>query len=158
MSLVTKMISAILCILAFSSGASPQAISTSSLRSSFKLGYVKNGDIGCGCYFARNKAELQNRRYLYIHGMDESAYINVNGKNIKLHRFAPIYEPIREKIGQRSWGKFTAGNIKIRLEKTVTKICDPNDEDCEVTNYKATMTVTKKAQKIIVKLIGLCGC
>ncbi len=158
MSLVTKMISAILFILAFSSESNVQAISTSSLQSSLKLGYVKNGDIGCGCSFARNKVDLQNRRYLYIQGMDEPAYININGKNIKLHHFAPSDEQVREKIGQRSWGKFTAGDIKIRLEKIVTKVCDPNDEDCEVTNYKATMTVTRKAQKITVKLIGLCGC
>lgn len=127
-------------------------------QSKIQLGYVKNGDIGCGCSFARNKTDLRQRRYIYSESMDEPAYINVNGKNLKLQPVASSDTKTKERVGQRSWETFTAKGLKIRLDKTVTWVCPPKDEACEVTYYKATLTVSGKGQTITETLTGNCGC
>jgi hypothetical protein len=158
MSFALNTILTIFLCLEFSSVSIAQSVSTSRPQFQMRLGHVKDGDIGCGCAFSRNKTEWLNRRYIYVEGMDEPAYINLNGRNIKLHPVASSEESGAEKVGQRSWETYTADSVKIRLEKTVTKVCDPNDESCEVTYYKATMILTHKGQKLSVKLIGSCGC
>ena len=91
--------------------------------------------------------------------MDEPAYINLDGKDLKLEEVeSGGSEAVPEKVGDRSWEAHVAGDVKVRIDRTVTKVCDPKDESCEVTYYKAVMTITRKTQKAIVKTIGLCGC
>lgn len=158
MSTVTRTILASLVVLVSSPTLIAQPKPTTMSQARLRLGYVKNGDIGCGCSFARNQTDLRKRRYIYSESMDEPAYINVNGNNLKLYPVASSETDGAEKVGQQSWETFTAGNLKIRLEKIVTKICDPNDESCEVTYYEARIIVNSKRQKISEPLIGLCGC
>jgi hypothetical protein len=90
--------------------------------------------------------------------MDEPAYIKVNGKNLKLQPVAASDTNAKERVGKRSWETYTAGGLKIRLDKTVTWVCPPKDEACEVTYYKATLTVSGKGQTITEHLTGNCGC
>jgi hypothetical protein len=132
--------------------------SESSPQSQLKLGYVKAGAIGCGCAFSRNNEDFRNHRYIYIEGMDEPAFINLNGKNIELNPVSSSEYSGEEKIGQQSWETFTSGDLKTRLEKIVTKVCDPEDESCEVTYYKARMTLIRKNERLEVELVGSCGC
>ena len=127
-------------------------------QSKIQLGYVRHGDFGCGCYFARNKTDLRKRRYIYSESMDGPAYINVNGKNLELQPIASSETNGEEGVGRRSWQTFTAGDLRIRLELTVTWVCPPKDEGCEVTYYKAILTVSGKGQKITENLTGMCGC
>jgi hypothetical protein len=35
--------------------------------------------------------------------------------------------------GDRSWGTYVAGDVKARIDWTVTRVCDPKDESCELT-------------------------
>jgi hypothetical protein len=146
-----KILLALLFSVALSSGIKAQSMSAPSAQPKLKLGYVKNGDIGCGCSYSSNVTDLRNRRYIFIESMDEPAYINLNGRNLKLRPVASSKTKGEEKAGRRSWETYIAGDLKIRLDKIVTKVCDPNDEACEVTSYKATMTVTRKAEKTIVR-------
>jgi|SRR5215510_1969816 len=136
-----------------------QTSPTTSPRSSPKIGYVEDGIIGCGCALALNAADLRNHRYVYIQGMDEPAYINLDGKNVELE---PVDSSnkinIPEKIGDRSWETYVAGDVKVRIDWTVTRVCDPKDESCEVTYFKAILTVSRKGQRTIVRTIGHCGC
>ena len=158
MSFRKKILLALLFSLALSSEVKAQSMPAPSAQPKLRLGYVKNGDIGCGCSYSSNVTDLQNRRYIFIESMDEPAYINLNGRNLKLRPVASSKTKGEEKVGHRSWETYIAGELKIRLDKVVTKVCDPKDEACEVTFYKATITVTRKARKTIVKLTGLCGC
>ncbi|HYE75913.1 MAG TPA: hypothetical protein VEF04_21390 [Blastocatellia bacterium] len=139
---VTKMIFVIFVGLAFSPILMAQPSSTETSQAKLRIGYVKNSDIGCGCYFARSLSDLRKDRYIYSEIINEPAFINVNGKNLKLNPVASSEANGEEKVGQRSWETFTARDLKIRLEKVVTKVCDPNDESCEVTYYNATLTVS----------------
>jgi len=145
-------------LLVMSLSAEITAQSSSPATRHLNPGYVKDGDIGCGCAFALNPADLRKRRYIYIQGMDEPAYVNLNGKNLKLRPVTSSETKVKEKVGDRSWATYIAGDIKIRMDYVVTRVCDPNDESCEATWYKAIMTVTRKTERTIVRLTGSCGC
>jgi hypothetical protein len=138
--------------------SSIQAQRAFSAQQCLKLGIVENQDMGCGCSFALNKSDLRNHRDIFIQEFEEPAYINLNGNKLKLQVVDSSPEKNEDKLGKHSWKTFAAGNLKVQLDMIVTKVCDPKDESCEVTYYNATMTVSRKAQKTAVKLIGLCGC
>jgi len=148
-----------LIVAAFSSRALAQTSTPSSPGPQLKIGYVEAGIGGCGCSLALNAADIRKGRYVFIQDMDEPAYINLDGKDLKLEEVdSGGSEAVTEKVGDRSWEAYVAGDVKVRIDRTVTKVCDPKDESCEGAYYKAVMTITRKTQKAIVKTIGLCGC
>ena len=75
-------------------------------QSKFQMGYVKNIEPECGCDFARNKSDFNKRRFVYNENIDGVAFININGKNVKLQPVASSKLQRQEKIGNRSWGSF----------------------------------------------------
>lgn len=100
----------------------------------------------------------RKRRAVFLSNLEEAA-INLNGEDLTL----PLTNRSLEKKGNprirdRSWEVYTLGNTKLRIDYTISKLCDPNDEGCEVTYYRATINLTKGAQKTIVRATGLCGC
>lgn len=58
------------------------------------------------------------------------------------------------KVGDREWAIYAVGEVRVRVDYLVTKVCDPKDESCEVTYYKATLTVTRKSQRTAIKTSG----
>jgi len=146
-------------ILILSAEVKAQSPITPSPRPQLKIGYVEAGIGGCGCSLALNAADIRKGRYVFIQDLDEPAYINLDGKDLRLDEVeSGGSEAVPEKVGDRSWEAYVAGDVKVRIDRTVTKVCDPKDESCEVAYYKAVMTITRKTQKAIVKTIGLCGC
>src|SRR5262245_29369543 len=114
MNFTISTILAILYCSGFSSEFNAQSLSKSAHQPELKLGYVKYDEIGCGCSFSRNKTDLRNRRFVYFENFHDAPYINLNGRNLKLLPVASSEEHVEEKVGQRSWETFTAGDLKIR--------------------------------------------
>jgi hypothetical protein len=149
----------LLIVTAFSSRALEQTSTTTSPGPQLKIGYVEVGIGGCGCSLALNAADERKGRFVFIQDMDEPAYINLDGKDLKLEEVdSGGSEAVPEKVGDRSWVAYVAGDVKVRIDRTVTRVCDPKDESCEVTYYKAILTVSRKTQKTTIRTIGLCGC
>ena len=148
-----------LIVTLFSSQALAQTSTTSSPGPQLKIGYVEVGIGGCGCSLALNAADLREGRYIFIQDDGEPAYINLDGKDLKLEEVdSGGSEAVIEKVGDRSWVAYVAGDVKVRIDRTVTRVCDPKDESCEVTYYKAILTVSRRTQKTTIRTIGLCGC
>jgi len=126
-----------------------------------KLGVIqdKTQFDGCGCSFYLNAKDEKRERAIFLSDLSENAAINLDGKDLILK---PMHKSVERKgksrIGDRSWETYALGNIKLRIEYTITKLCPPKDESCEVIWYNATITVTQNAQKVVVKTIGICGC
>jgi hypothetical protein len=135
-----------------------QSASASSAQPKLRLGYVKDHDVGCGAAFFLNATDMENRRYIFSQDVDDPPYINLNGKNLQL-RLTVISKPTRkEKVGDRWWETYAAGDVKVRIDYTVTKVCTPQDEMCETTYLNAFMTVSLESWKTTVKLTGYSGC
>jgi hypothetical protein len=134
------------------------AQSTSSAQPKLRLGYVKDHDVGCGSAFSLTTTDMGNHRYIFAQDMDDPPYINLNGKNLQLRLTASSKPNGKEKVGDRSWETYAAGDVKVRIDYTVTKVCTPRDKICETTYLNATMTVSHEGQKTTVNLTGRSGC
>jgi hypothetical protein len=145
-------------VTAFSSQVLAQTSTDSSPGPRLNIGYVKFEGNACGCSLSLNIPDEVERRYVFVRDEGEPAYINLDGNNLKLEPVDSSERKVPEKVGDRSWETFVAGDVKARIDWTVRRVCDPKDEGCEVTYYRAILTVTRKTQKITVKTIGLCGC
>jgi hypothetical protein len=115
---------------------------------------------GCGCYFQfpaqwKNK---QSDKYVFMEGIDdEGAWMNIDGKDVKLELVSTSNESNGE-VGSRSNKKYKAKGIAVQVDYVITRICKPDDEQCESTDYDATFTVTKAGRKRVIKAKGVCGC
>jgi hypothetical protein len=115
---------------------------------------------GCGCYFQfpaqwKNK---QSDKYVFMEGIDdEGAWMNIDGKDVKLELVRTSNESNGE-VGSRSNKKYKAKGIAVQIDYVITRICKPDDEQCESTDYDATFTVTKAGRKRVIKAKGVCGC
>jgi hypothetical protein len=139
--------------------ADRQMILPTTVQTKIRLGFIKNMESGCGCAFGRNQSDMDKDRYIYSDMLtDGSPYINVNGKNLKLTPVASSKLAKKLRVGNHSWETYTAGELKIRLDKTVTWVCPPKDEGCETTVYKVVLTISGKGQTVTEHLIGSCGC
>lgn len=63
-----------------------------------------------------------------------------------------------ERVGSRSSATYASGHIKVSGTYAVTRVCDPNDESCESTEYDVTFVVKKGRKSQVVKAVGSCGC
>ena len=123
-----------------------------------KIGYVDDPYIGCGCSMSYNMAEAEKLKFLLLSPMDDATYITVDGKKVTLRLVTASKRRRRERVGDRSWENYSAGNLKVRVEYVVTEVCGVDEEGCEVTNYVATMTVTRGKERRVVKGVASCGC
>ena len=123
-----------------------------------ELGYVDEGAFGCGCSMSRNVREERDMKFILVAPMDDATYIQLNGKNIKLRLVAESKRRRIERVGDRAWETYAAEDVTVRVDYMVTRVCGPREEDCEVTNYRATMTITRGNQRLVVKGLASCGC
>lgn len=125
------------------------------------LGNLKGDDYaGCGCSL-QTLAEAKNPRSMKIvlwSDDEKTAVFNVNGKDTIFKRTKKGKRPARVKIGSRFSDEYAANGITIKIDYITTRVCLPNEEECEATFYDATVTATKGKLKTIMKTKGACGC
>ena len=128
-----------------------------------KIANLKDSSVidGCGCYL-QFPAEGQKRfeKYVFMADIDEKeAWMNIEGRDVKLRLVDSIRDANRRvKVGDRSSRTYRAGDITVRVAYVVTRVCKPDDESCESTDYDATISVTKGDRRGQVKARGSCGC
>ena len=123
-----------------------------------RLGNVDDGAFGCGCSMSRNAAEERRMKFILVTPMDDATYIQLDDKRLTLRLVAESKRRRRERVGDRAWETYSDGDVTVRVDYVVTRVCGPREEDCEVTNYRATMTITRGKQKLVVKGLANCGC
>lgn len=118
--------------------------------------------VSCSCGLQLpNDYRAQNQRFTFIsdYEVDGPTYMNVDGEDLKLKMVSTTRRSNQtERLGLRFREGYTAQDLKVRLDWTVTKVCKANALDCEVTWYAATITVTRNGQSTIAKTKGTCGC
>lgn len=113
---------------------------------------------GCGCYLSFNKADDKARRLMFFESdQDMGIWINIDGRDTRL-RLVRESKVKRLKLGSRLTSQYAAGDVTVDLVKTVTWVCPPRDEGCEITKYSAVFTVRKGNRTQIVHAVGSCGC
>jgi hypothetical protein len=152
---MTKFFTLIALLLTFIAIVAGQSTRVPSTK--LKLSHVPDADFGCGCYLSRSKSELEQSRYLFVGPMDDPAYLNLNGKTIRLRQVGGNTRRDR-RIGDRFRETYAGDGVTVRIDYVVTRICDPNDENCESTDYKTRLTVRRGKQVTVLNGFGVCGC
>jgi hypothetical protein len=113
----------------------------------------------CGCYFGLPGEEKKKLpKWIFLADLSEgSAWMNIDGRDVKL-RLTRLAGPGRAGVGNRLTRTYVAAGIKVSVLYITTRVCRPDDEQCESTDYNATFTVIKGQRKQILKLKGGCGC
>jgi len=125
-----------------------------------KLGFVTDANRldGCGCSIYRTAEDEKKDRFLFVSDMDREAVINLDGKDVKLRVLSWKEKKGQLKVGARSSETYAAGNVNVRLDFTVRRVCPPKDESCEATWYDVKISATRKGQRTVVNAKGICGC
>lgn len=125
-----------------------------------KVGPIKDPFIlGCGCYLKLpDDFKLENDNDIFETDLDESAQMNIDGKDIILKLVRREDPKGKTKVGSTRSEVYASGNIEVRVEYIVKKICDPKDKECEDTLYSANITITRNGIERKIRALGLCGC
>ncbi len=102
---------------------------------------------GCSCYFAKNKEDFMNQKYIYIDDYGNNAYVKMGGKLLKIAMEEGDFDPDHfDKVI-----KSDDYTIKIKGEKL--------PEMGETLMYVGKIIVEKKSgEKITSTIYGECGC
>lgn len=103
---------------------------------------------GCSCYFAQNKDDLEQQKYIYADDYGNTAFVKVNGKLVRIPMEEGDFDP-------DNFGKVIENNdYKIEMKGKKIKELE------EVMMFEGEMTVTNKktGAKITTSIYGECGC
>lgn len=102
---------------------------------------------GCSCYFAKNKNDFDQEKYIYIDDYGNSAFLKIDGKMVKIEMNEGDFDP-------ENFSKIIKND-----EYSVTIQGKKINELEEVMMFQGTMTVeNKKGEKTITPIYGECGC
>jgi hypothetical protein len=117
---------------------------------------------GCGCYFKFRGTPENVERYIFSSSIDDekTAWMNIDRRDVKLglRKETGLKGKEEEQVGSKSQGTYSSGDISVTATYVVTRVCAPNDENCESTGYDVTFVVKKGSKSQVVKAVGSCGC
>lgn len=98
--------------------------------------YAKN----CACFYSQDQADYNNRQFLYIEDEKKDCLININGR--------------QERLIYKGGETFSNDNYTLVFEnKNIIGNAGTNK------TYEAAMVITNKTgDKIIIPVMGVCGC
>lgn len=102
---------------------------------------------GCSCYFSRNQQEFHDEKYVYLDDYGNNAYLNVDGKQVKIKMEEGDFDP-------ENFTKTISND-----EFTVTIEGRKIKELEEVMMFEGKMTVKdKNGAATTTAIYGECGC
>jgi hypothetical protein len=118
-------------------------------------------DYGCGCSF-HIPPDLGAKGVAILQWEDGSkANMRVDGKLQKLNVVTkqPATSAMRpEQVGDEEVFELQGGGVSVRAVCTVTEVCAAEDESCEVTIFRAKVTIRTSAGTKVLKTWAACGC
>ena len=128
------------------SNTSSETVDTGTFRLD-KFGFPEEVE-GCSCYFAENKADFEDEKFVYIDDYGNTGYIKIQNKLIKIPMEEGDFDP-------ENFQK-TIENADYKVEMKGKKL----KEMYEVMMFDGEMTVTdKKTGETATTVIhGECGC
>jgi len=137
-----------------------QTKSTTRLPKGSMIDNLKDASVmaDCGCYFGLPGEERKKLpKWIFLAELnEESAWMNIEGRDLKLRLTHSTNQG--RGVGNRLTRTYVADGVKVSVLYISTRVCRPDDEQCESVDYTATFTVTKGPRKQILRLKGGCGC
>ncbi|MEJ7577490.1 MAG: hypothetical protein WKF74_10855 [Pyrinomonadaceae bacterium] len=154
------LVAVIVSALALFGGVTARSSSQRNLVGNIKAKMFKDTSLGdAGCSFQFAPGNRNSERYIFFSpaGFENDALMNIDGRDVSLRLVNETNPKGRERVGSRSTRRYAAGNITVNVVYVATRVCKPNDENCESTSYSATFIVKKGERTQTVKAAGSCG-
>ncbi|MBW7676284.1 hypothetical protein [Chryseobacterium chendengshani] len=102
----------------------------------------------CSCYFARNKADFENEKYIYADDAGKTAYMKLDGKRIAMNLISSSDMEVDEEL-----------NKEIENENYKISVRGKKIKNEEVLLFEGTLTIEKPDGSITtMPIYGECGC
>ncbi|MCY0978007.1 hypothetical protein PGH12_16750 [Chryseobacterium wangxinyae] len=102
----------------------------------------------CSCYFARNKADFENERYIYADDAGKTAYMKLDGKRIAMNLISSSDMEVDEEL-----------NKEIENENYKISVKGKKIKNEEVLLFEGTLTIEKPDGSVTtMPIYGECGC
>lgn len=128
------------------------------------IGLVDNSDFryrdGCGCSLFPSSCGRNLRHHYYLltetgNALGKTAWMNVDGTTVQLSLLNTTKPSGRERKGGKFTEVYRGASVTARINYVVTKANVPGGE---VTQYAATITMTRGDRNQTVRAVGDCGC
>ena len=97
-------------------------------------------------------------KYVFASDYQEHAAMNIDGRDVKLKLVNSQELKLGFKVGDHSTFRYHgADSYDVEVIYTVTGVCKPDDEKCEVTEFNAVITVTSGSASCSLPAHGICG-
>jgi len=102
----------------------------------------------CSCYFAKNKADFENEKYIYADDAGKTAYMKLDGKRLAMNLISSSDMEVDEELSK----EIENGDYKISVKGKKIK----NEE---ALLFQGTLTIEKPDGTVVTTPIyGECGC
>ena len=119
-----------------------------------KLSTADAPDDVCAC-IVRDAGKV----VFFLDAESDHPVVRLDGKKLALDKGKSTKPADRPKVGDRFFEEYSAGDIAFRLDHTLTFVCPPDDESCEVAKFASTLTVKSgPATRVYKNLKSACGC
>lgn len=102
----------------------------------------------CSCYFAKNKADFENEKYIYADDAGKTAYMKLDGKRLAMNLISSSDMEIDEELSK----EIESDDYKISIEGKKIK-------GEEALLFEGTLTIEKPDGTVVtMPIYGECGC
>jgi hypothetical protein len=152
----------LLLLVSFLSGTvSAQELKPKAKPDAALIGTLKRlHNYGCDCKLQSVKAARRNlgRNYLLQSDLGATlAWMNIDGKDIRLKLVYASSATNGVLLGSRSYKKFSSRGISVLIRYVVNAVCAEENPDCDEVGHIATISVNKNGRRQTIKAIGMCG-
>lgn len=112
---------------------------------------------GCGCYFKFRGTRRNSPKVMFAEFGQNNSWMNIAGRDVQL-KLVKENRGERERVGSKWTRTLAVGDISVTSTYVATRVCAPNDETCESTDYDATFVVKKGKRTQSLRAFGWCGC
>ena len=141
----------------------PFSASMDASKSGLTIGLVADQqdfhDGGCELALSSSHSDaIPSEKFIFLSDFNGRAVMNINSRDIRLALVRSTMSKEAEKVGDHSKFWYTAaGGISVEVDYTVTAVCPPADESCEVSHYNALLLVRSGSGAKTISAHGLCG-
>ncbi|MGI8918759.1 MAG: hypothetical protein ACR2H6_09160 [Pyrinomonadaceae bacterium] len=121
------------------------------------VGNLNRNFDGCGCFFKFRGTRKNSPKVMFAEFGQNNAWMNIDGRDVQLKLVKEIRGE-RERVGSNWTRTIAVRDISVTSTYVATRVCAPNDETCESTDYDATFVVKKGRRSQTVRAFGWCGC
>lgn len=102
----------------------------------------------CSCYFAKNKADFENEKYIYADDAGKTAYMKLDGKRLAMNLISSSDMEVDEQLSK----EIESGDYKISIQGKKIK-------DEEALLFEGTIRIEKPDGTVVtLPIYGECGC